>query len=284
MLRDDRLLPITWILLAPPAALALLFGVALFLFPDRTGTLFAWTITPRMSAVFVGASFTFGGLATFRLLWNGRWHPLGATLPGTWAFSTALLAATLLHWDRFHHGTLRFYIWLVIYVALPLGLPLAYWLNQRRDPGPAAVDVALVRRVRVGLALTGAVYAVMGLALFLRPAAFIPVWPWQLTPLMARVIGAWLILPGVAAIATYREKRYTAIRSLVRDLMLWEVLLLAGTFFERDNFDFARLSAWLWVALLGSTLVLTGAFYRSYERVSQNYVPVIPTEGEVGDS
>ena len=51
MRRDDSLCRSTYLAFAPLALLSAIFGPLLYFFPDRTDTLFAWTIVPAMSAV-----------------------------------------------------------------------------------------------------------------------------------------------------------------------------------------------------------------------------------------
>lgn len=152
MTRDDRILPATRWLLMPLGILATTFGLILFFLPDRTDTLFAWTIVPQMSAVFIGASYIFGAISIWHLLLNGRWHPMRVALPGTLAFGTAMLAATLLHLDRFHHGSLHIadfdfsrpmtIAWFVGVAGALLGTVGYYVWNERLSRArPAATSV-----------------------------------------------------------------------------------------------------------------------------------------------
>lgn len=277
-MRDDRLLWITAAALAPLGVLSIVFGALLFIFPDRTDTLFAWTIAPPMSAAFVGASYLFGGVVVFHLLWLRKWHPLKVGLPGTWVFSTAMLGATLLHWDRFHQGSPGVYVWLAIYVVLPFALPAVYWLNQRHDPPPAPDEVVLSKTLRIIMSLAGLVYAAIGLILFVSPATIAPWWGWSLTPLMSRILGGWFMLPGVAVLAAARDARYGAMRPFVLDIIVWQVLLLAASLLHSNDFDFAKPLTWVWVGSLVTALMLTLSLYFYHERLAQ--APRVSHEGQ----
>jgi hypothetical protein len=274
MPRDDRLLPITWALLLPPGALALVFGLLLFIFPNRTDTLFSWTITPAMSAVYVGASYAFGGIATLGLLFGRKWHPLGTLLLGTWVFSVGLLVATVLHWNRFHLGTAQFYVWFIIYVVLPFGLPVAYWLNRGYDPGPSPADVRLDQPVRIGMGVLGILYIVFGLAMFLLPGVFAAIWPWDLTALMSRVIGSWYLLPGVAALSAFWETRWSAFRPATRAVAIWPALLLIGSLLHNSDFFFDRISTWIWFPYLAISFLGVIGVFVYYERKQTRAAPV----------
>src|SRR5690242_265019 len=123
MERDDHLILLTRIALWPLAVLTAIFGPMLFLLPDRTDVTWAWQIRPDMSVIVVGAGYIFGACAITTLLIRNQWHALNSAIFATWLFSVAMLLATLLHLDRFFVGTLRFYVWFVIYLALPFALP-----------------------------------------------------------------------------------------------------------------------------------------------------------------
>src|SRR3954464_16012775 len=119
MERDDHLILLTRIALWPLAVLTTIFGPMLFLLPDRTDTTWAWQIRPDMRVIVVGAGYIFGACAVTTLLIRNQWHALNSAIFATWIFSVAMLVATLLHLDRFFVGTLRFYVWFAIYLALP---------------------------------------------------------------------------------------------------------------------------------------------------------------------
>jgi hypothetical protein len=55
------------------------------------------------------------------------------------------------------------------------------------------------------LAVQGLVMGVAGVALYLATDDVLSRWPWHLTPLVARVMGAWLLAFAVAALAAVRS-------------------------------------------------------------------------------
>src|SRR5688500_5521346 len=112
---DDRLVPLVYGVFAPHALLTAIFGPALALFAESTHAYWAWEIKPAMSAVWLGAAYTFGAIALATMLAVGRWRAAIVPVVGTWAFAIVALAATLLHQDRFFLGTLNYYVWLAIY-------------------------------------------------------------------------------------------------------------------------------------------------------------------------
>ena len=140
MAPDDRLNPLArWIFL-PLIPLTAVFGPLLVLLPQRTDAYWSWEITPAMSAVWVGAGYTFGACAITTMLVLGRWRTSILAILATIPFAVAMLVATLIHLDRFATGTPSFWVWMVIYVVLPLGLPVIYLTNRNQDPGVRPED------------------------------------------------------------------------------------------------------------------------------------------------
>ena len=278
MLRDDRILRITSVPLALLAALSSLFGPLLFFFPNNTETLFVWTIQPAMSAVFVGAGYMFGALMIWHLLRLGKWHPLRVALTGTLAFAVAMLGATLLHWDRFHQGTILFYGWFAVYLLTPILIPLAYWRNRIHDPGPQPGELLLSQRVRLGMAIVGVGLTVVGLVLFVVPTLLIPVWPWRLTPLVARVMGGWVLLLGVGSVVGYIEPRWSSFRPLLLDAGLWGILLIVGSLLQLG--DFTNGATWLWFLVLSAGTLTCLGIYLYYEKFAAGKPFTSPTQTE----
>src|SRR5512141_2236890 len=85
-------------------AVLILAFIALYIFPDNTDVDFAWTIKPATTAILIGEGYLAGGLFFLRVITGKKWqHFQTGFLPIT-AFTVCMLAATLLHWSRFHQG------------------------------------------------------------------------------------------------------------------------------------------------------------------------------------
>lgn len=236
--------------------------VILYLFPDDTDRLFAWTIRPRMTPLLMGANYAAGALFFARVAIGRHWSYVRHGFLAVATFAGLALIATLLHLDRFHAGHISFYAWTIVYILSPF---LIVWLWRRQgaaDSGAAeagaAVVPALVRR------LTGAGSVVLlGLALvmFAVPAPFISLWPWMLTPLTARVIAAFFSLPGVTGLLLAREARWSAWRWLIESAIVGLGLTAIGVARAWDDFQPLGPADWLYVvSLLGLIAGLVG-FY-----------------------
>src|SRR4051794_4210726 len=137
------------------------------------------------------------------LAWAARqrsWARARTALPAVFTIAVLLLIATAIHQDRFHHDLFgRF--WEAVYVIV---VPLLVYLgwSQIRQAGPVPRgDRALAAWVRAVLCLQGLVMLAFGAALFVAPVGASSLWPWALTPLTGRAIGAFLV--GFAAAAGF---------------------------------------------------------------------------------
>lgn len=266
MERDDRLIMFARIAFGILIPFTAIFGPLLLLFPNATNVFWAWEVVPAMSSVWIGAAYTFGTVAISTMLVVGRWRSAIVPTVATWPLSVGLLGATLLHLDRFFLGTLPFYLWLFIYIYLPIGLPLIYILNRKHDPGVQQDDLLVPQSIaRLG-GIVGILITLFGLFMFFRPTALADSWPWQLTPLMSRVIGSWMLFIGAAELCLFFERRYVAFRSFLLCGAFWFALLFVASLFHLENFDFSRPAAWLFFLVVGGVVVAILADFLYFER------------------
>lgn len=236
MVADDRLGSLArWIfmVLAPFTAV---FGPLLVLAPTRTASYWSWPISPPMSAVWVGAGYTFGACAITTMLVLNRWRTSILAICATIPFAFAMIIATLLHLDRFATGTVRFAIWLTIYVVLPVGLIVIYVRQRRSDPGVEPGEALLPRWVGLAGAVAGGLVIAVGLVLFVHPPSASGFWPWSLTPLMAQVVAGWLFFFGTGAAMLGVERRLVAVRAFLPSVAVWFAVLCVAALFHLEDF------------------------------------------------
>jgi hypothetical protein len=236
MTGDDRLSPLArWVFLVL-VPLTAVFGPLLVVAPSHTAVFWSWPIRPSMSAVWVGAGYIFGACAITTMLVLNRWRTAILATVATMPFAVAMLIATLAHLDRFATGTIRFDVWLAIYLLLPVGLPVIYLVNRRADPGVQAGEMLLPQWLgRLG-GVVGGLINVFGLALFVSPTTVVRLWPWPLTPLMAQVTAGWLMFFGTGAAMLAVERRYQAVKAFLPSVMVWFTVLGVAGLFHLDDF------------------------------------------------
>jgi hypothetical protein len=267
--RDDRILPLTRVLAAVVTAILVTAWIVLFLWPGQTDRRFAWTVAPTMTPMLMGAGYGSAALFWARVTAGRQWHAIGLGFLPTTVFAWMLLVATLLHWDKFHHGSGAFRLWLWVYLVTPVVVPAVWAWNRRRDPGvPDAADPISPPPVRAALVASGLTMLAIAAWLFLFPTSAIAAWPWSLTPLTARTVAAFVALPGVSWLLIAMDGRWSATKAVVETLALGLVFLLVAVARAWGEFDTSRPLTWAYVGgLVGTVAVLTG-WYGWMERRS----------------
>jgi hypothetical protein len=263
--RDDRILPATRAVLIVVVPFLVLAFLILFFFPEQTGERFAWAIKPPMTALFIGAGYLGGAYQFVRVILGSRWHRYAMAFPPVMMFTVAMLAATVLHWDRFDLHHFPFQLWLVLYLVTPFAITWLWWSNRRTDPRtPEPGDPLLPGAVNLGFAALGVVTLAGALAVLVQPKLAIGVWAWPLTPLTARVLAGWFALMGVGSLVLARERRWSACRVALQSFMLWHGLVLAGAFWHVQDFGGqSPVNAYVVVTAIG--LVGMGGLYFTME-------------------
>jgi hypothetical protein len=258
LVRDDRIYRETRWLAATVVPFLLWAFVVLYLMPGSTARHWAWTIAPNMTSILMGAGYIAGAYFFIHSLLAKRWHHVSIAFPPVAAFVTAMAVATVLHWDRFDHTHPAFIAWAGIYAVTPF-LVLGTWIrNQRTDPRtPAVGDVLVPRAARWVMGFLGVVLLLGGLYFFLIPSVAIAIWPWRLSPLTARVVAGWFLMPSVYFLLAARERRWSALRLAFQGQILWILLLLIGAARFWSEFDQGR--PMTWVFLFGMAVLLAGA-------------------------
>ena len=235
--------------------------VILYLFPDDTKRLFAWTIRPSMTPMVLASAYLGGAYFFVRVVWERHWHVVKTGFVSVALFAGLLGVATALHWERFNHRHVTFWIWVVLYFTTPF-LVFGGWLANRRHAAPA--DPGELRLGRVAQAVIGVIgimALIQGVVMFAAPALVLPYWPWLLTPLTCRVLGAIFCL-GVAGMAVFVDSRWSSVKLMVQVAMVMITLILVAAIRAQSEFD--KRMPLTWLLLLGFLAMLAGAAYLSY--------------------
>jgi hypothetical protein len=192
-------------LLYTASLLVFLQGIPLLFRTTRTDRYFSWSITPPLTAAFLGAGYwascVFELAAARQLLWARA----RIAVPAVLSFTALTLVATLQHVGRFHlHAVAPIartatWAWLIIYAVVPVAMTVLL-VRQLRAPGEDPPrEHRLTVWFRYPLGAQGVGYAAAGAALFVLPSHN-SWWPWSLTALTAQAVGAWLLGMGIIAL------------------------------------------------------------------------------------
>ena len=266
--RDDHLLaPTRWTAIAIVPVLSAAF-VILFLFPGRTRQLWAWTIHPSMSALMMGAGYGGGAYFFTRVATTRAWHRVSPGFVAITVFTSLLMVATIVHWDRFNHGHVSFWAWLVLYATTPVLLPVLWARNQRTDPRTLAPpDTVVPRPLRLVIGVGGALQLAFAGLMFFAPATAAKAWAWPLTTLTSRSLSAFVAFPAVIWLWFLVEERWSSFRIVVQLIAVGLVLIGVAALRAGDDF---RTPAWheLYLAALVVALALTVGLHIAMDRLA----------------
>lgn len=269
--RDDRILPFTRIVAVIVAVILAAAWFALYLHPGETDTRFAWTIQSRMTAMLMGAAYGSAIVFFAAVLFGRRWHRVGLGLIPTTVFTWVMLAVTVIHWDKFRHGSFPFELWLWVYLTTPVLVPAVWLVNHRHDPRtPDAGESVIGRPVRMLLIGLGVVLVALAAVLFFWPSGAISAWPWPLTPLTSRVLAGFVALPGVAWLALAADRRWSSGRAAVITVVLGSLLILGAVARAWSEFDHSNALTYVYVAGLVATVIGLAALWVYEERPARN--------------
>ena len=244
-LRDDRVLASTRSLAAFIAPFLLVAFVVLYGFPGETDRLWAWPIQSSMTSMLLASAYLGGCYFFVRVLFvERRWAAVRAGLVSVALFATLLGIATILHWDKFAHAKVAFWLWAGLYFTAPFLVVAAWFTNQRYAAPAAPEEVRLGRVARAVVAAAGAVAVTTGLALFAAPNRATTVWPWPLTPLTCRVVGATFCL-GAAGLGVLMDDRWSSLQLLRQVELVMFALILVAAVRARHEFRTDRPLTWV---------------------------------------
>ena len=251
----DRVLPVTRVVALVIVPFLVAAAFLMFVFPARTGELFAWAIAPPVSAYMLGSAYIGGIWFFLGVAVTERWHRVAPGFPAVVVFAGGLLVATLLHLDRFSQN-ISFSTWIVLYATTPFAVAWLWWMQRRSDDGRLDVpDSRVPRPVRGVMLAVGAASLVTGAVMFLAPSLVIPFWAWELTPLTAQVLGAVLSLPGIVAIGFLRDDRWSSFRILFQAQLVSLVAIICSLIAGWEALLWDRLATPAFLALIAVAFI-----------------------------
>ena len=260
--RSDRIFPETrWVAGLVIPFLVVAFAILYFL-PHNTATLFAWEIKSPMTAMMLGSAYA-GGIYYFSgLLITRQWHRIKVGLLPVTTFASVLSITTILHWDKFNHGTLPFFAWSSLYFTTPF-IVFGLWLRNRgQDTNqPDENDAVIPQTLRLVIGSVGVITQAIAIFLFLNPALMIKLWPWVLTPLTSRVMSAMFSLPGIVGLGMAMDARWSSAKIILQSQGFSILLILIAMFRTRAEFDWGTLGSWLFTCGLAGMLTGIIVFY-----------------------
>jgi hypothetical protein len=261
-----------WLLVAF-TTLTLLAVFQLLALADVADRYWAWTIHTELTAAFLGAAYGAGFVLAVVALRQHDWSLIRVPVLTVTVFTVLTAVATGIHLHRLHlvdggpFARMVAWVWVAVYLVVPLACLLVVAREERRRVRPGPVRRPMPDWLTVALTVEGAVMFTAGLVLFAggmtvhhhEPEPAANFWPWELTPLSAQIVGSWLIALGVAAALALRDGDLG--RSLVPGVTytafgVFQFVAVAWYWPQISRHD-ARL--WIYLGFLVA-VVLTGAY------------------------
>jgi hypothetical protein len=262
--RQDRVLGSTRVLAAAIIPFLVVAFAVLYPVPTDTRRLFAWQIRPTMTPMVLGAVYLGGAYFFLRVVRARRWHTVAGGFLPVGSFATLMGIATILHWNRFLHGNVAFWLWAGLYFSTPVLVFAVFAHNRREFPPAAGHELRLSGPAVAGIAAAGVLSLASSALLFLRPATAIDIWPWQLTPLTARALGAIFVLGG-AGLGVLVERRWSAVRIPIQVAGIMLALILLAGLRAHSEFDPGNPLTWLFAAGFAGAGIACAALYLTME-------------------
>ena len=255
----NQLLPITRLLAAVIVPILLAAFIMLYLFPNDTGRLFAWPISPPMSAMMLGATYLGGAYFFTRVALAKRWDTVQLGFIPVSTFAGIMGIATLLHWDKFTHGHISFILWALLYFTLPFVIAWVWRLNQRAAQRESQdSEQSIARALRLGFGALGAILIGAGILLLVFPQLMIPAWPWTLSPLTARVMAAMFALSGLVGLAVAINGHWSSANVIFQAQGISILFFLLAMARANSDIHWDQWGAWAFLGGLLAVLILIG--------------------------
>jgi hypothetical protein len=245
---NAKVSPLLRLVLALTVTILVIAGAGLFFSSEETHALWPWDIGP-FNSLFLGGFYLASAAGITLAIYYGRWFPTRVVLPMMFVFTATLLLVTGLEIGRFLFGRWTTYVWIVIFLGLPLTAGLALW-RYREWPSPTAYVSRPGWRRRL-LTVT-VVYGAYGIALFLFPDFIGRHWPWTLDAFHGRAYSAIFTAAAIGALGLVpwsapTERLTLGVSYTVLGLFALFGLVIGNA--SRQVVVWSNPGVWLWGAL-----------------------------------
>lgn len=230
------------------------FGVAAILSitiaPEETGSNFAWTIKPTVTAAILGAFYASVSPVFVLAVFARRWEMVRVIIWPAIVFTSIELAVTWLHWDKFRLDSGSFMLWYMSYLLPPPIFFILFCYQSRIQQRLPALE-PMGKAVRYSLLALGLVFSAEGFYTFLRPDHIITNHAFGITTLTARAAAGWIVALGLMMVSMSWEGAYERARIGSPFLILALPLILIQMLRFSDEVD------WLHPRLIVMYLLLS---------------------------
>ena len=270
--RDDVVLRWTRALAAFIIPFLVVAFFVLYPWPSDVARLFAWPIKPTLSPMILGSVYIGGAYFFFRVVRATQWHTVAGGFVPVATFACLMGITTILHWNKFVHDRLAFWLWVGLYFTTPFLVLAVFVLNQRRsnrsEDAELLMPLVAARLIGVG----GACAVGMSAFMYLFPQHAVDNWPWKLTLLTARMLAAIFAL-GVAGLGAFWDRRWSSARILLQVAGVMLALICVAGIRAHSQFNSSRPLTWMFAIGFGITVIAGVALYVQMESRARSATP-----------
>lgn len=224
-------------------------GGGAFFLPDVIRPIWPWEIRP-FNLAFIGAIYLASLVSIAMMAVVGRWAPARVVLWMLLTFTGIALIASLLNLSQFHLQSWATWVWILLYIALPLDSAIHLWLYRNMPPAPA---VAIPAGWRYFLLAQSAVLGVYGLGQFFLPGIFSAFWPWTFDAFHSQIYSGTFLSTAVGGLLVARGAARSEILALSFPeigIALFGIGGLALVDASVHRVDWAAPGTWAWIGML----------------------------------
>jgi hypothetical protein len=152
----------------------------------------------------------------------------------------------------------RMIVWLVAFIGMALLLWSLLFLHGRQASRGEDRRM-LTRGMRIYFMIHLAVVIPVGLTMYLGPALAQNLWPWPLSPVNVRLLGAFFVGASILSVWSLRQRYWQAIRPLVALYAVFTTLATLASILHFSLFNPGRITTWAFFALY--LFVALGAWF-----------------------
>jgi hypothetical protein len=250
--------PATRALLVVASVLLLIAGGPLVGVPAHTDEWFAWTMPSPLTAMLLGGLLIALAVTLLFGAVTDRWVDSRVVVPPLLTTAALALVASLVEADSLHEDW-TWTAWVALHaviVVLGAAAYIAQWFEEgseaRREDGPAPGFSALV-------ALEAAALLALGLVLTIDPERGMALWPWTISAIDSRTLGAVIVALGAAAASATFEGEPKRLRPFAVLDIGAAVAVAAAYLRDLDGLDWGRPMTAI-IAVMAGLLAATGVW------------------------
>lgn len=249
-------------LLVVAGVLVSIIGLPLYLVPQNSEDYFSWSVTPDLSAAFLGGAYLAAAVIEFSASRERVWVNARIAIPAVLAFTVLTLFVTLGNNNQYHYDapgivqSLGTWAWLAVYAVVPPLMAVVLVLQLRRGGGSGPRRQPMPTPLRWVLVVGGIALLAGGVILLADPGSSSWMWPWPVSDLTARAYGAWLIGFGIAMVQIFWENDWRRVRPATAGAGVLGVLQLVAILRYFDVPDWGAPQSWVYIVVLAGFVAL----------------------------